>query len=691
MPDNQESNTQSSNAILRAKLQKSREVEVELRGERNSAEEASRVKSEFMANISHELRTPMNAILGMTELALQESLTPRVREYLKTVQDSADTMLFLINDILDFSRLEAGRFELDPVSLNLRSLLDETMRTLALRAHEKGLELAYHVDHRIPDSIVADPMRLRQILTNLVNNAIKFTEQGEVVLRVLKDASKPDKSNTATRAKFCVTDTGIGISKQDIERIFVPFAQADSSTTRHYSGTGLGLSICSELIELMGGSLEVRSEPTRGSDFYFTIDLILDDDQDPSPADVGNGRQVLVVDDNQSQREIVGELLAELGFQPTLAANADDAFSILSQDDGDDIAFLVVDALMPGTDGFMLTERVQSDHNRKTPVALMVSPADRQVFSDRCESLKLSHFLDKPVSRNAVHEVAFSVLNEETQPQRSGSRETITAPPRTLRILVAEDTPANQKVLRAMLTRRGHSLQIAHNGREALDRLHQDGDFDLVLMDVQMPTMDGIQATQAIRESEHGTNSRIPIIAMTAHAMRGDREACLAAGMDHYIAKPINYNRLIRAVERFGLPPGTASQVAPLVAKQSQTSSSSKVWNADAALRRLGKDESLLADLIDFFHEDSVTLQATIEAAIQSADAYEIQRNAHALKGLCANFEAPIATEAANDIERRAAKGMTQAGEFDLKSLKQAVKELADALAQWKSDRVCPE
>lgn len=684
---NQDYDTESSNSELRAELDRHRQLEDELRAAKETAEGASRAKSDFMANISHELRTPMNAILGMTELALQEPLSPPVRDYLKMVKDSADTMLFLVNDILDFSRLEAGRFELEPVSFSLRSLLDETMRTLALRAHEKGLELAYHVDRVVPESLVGDPMRLRQVVTNLAGNALKFTERGEVVIRVSLESSQQEITvGGPIRITLCVSDSGIGISKEDLERIFVPFAQADSSSTRRYSGTGLGLSICTELTELMDGTLRVESEPGKGSHFYVTVCLEVSDEEEeelPSLA-FTPGSRVLVVDDNQTQREIIGELLRDLGFDPVVAADANGAMLALE----DSVAFdlVIIDALMPGVDGFMLIEQARARSVLEAPVVLMVSPADRQIFSDRAETLDLAGYLDKPVSLYALH----GVIREVSTPNDGGASSQSSAfpgPQQSLRVLVAEDTPANQKVLRAMLTRRGHSVKIAHNGREAIDRLQSD-DFDLVLMDVQMPTMDGIQATVAIRESESDASNRLPIIAMTAHAMRGDREACLAAGMDHYVAKPINYTRLIRVVERFGLPSGKqrASEVRASPERTSGDSlTTDAVWDHEAALQRLGGDASLLDDLITYFLEDSPTLQDAIDAAIDQGNAQEIQRNAHALKGLCANFEATAAAAIALEIENLGGDGELDRSAYDLATLEAQVRKLAESLCLWRT------
>ena len=685
------SNRLVGSSSIERDITRRKRYESDLRAAKEAAEAASRTKSEFMANISHELRTPMNAILGMTELSLHESLPDVVRDYLTTVKDSADTLLYLVNDILDFSRLEAGRFELEPVTFNLRVLLDECMRTMSLRAHEKGLELACQIDHSLPRTLVGDPMRLRQIVTNLTSNALKFTEQGEVVVRcrtASQDATLEFGSDV--ELEFCVSDTGIGISSDDQEAIFAPFTQADASTTRQYSGTGLGLSICSELTELMGGRLWVDSEVGKGSDFYFTVELKVgdeaDDEQILRDATPLENMPVLVVDDNDTNRTILNELLSNWSMEPKVVPDAEHAIDELETAAQDEKPYplVIVDALMPGTDGFMLLEEAGNKDVLDGSTILMLSSADRQVFSDRCEDLEIAAYLEKPVSQSSLLDAIVTALDGATATDKAPEFAPVF---QSLNLLVAEDTPANQKVLRAMLTRRGHSVKIAHNGREAIDRL-QSGDFDLVLMDIQMPTMDGIQATQAIRDSEAGTDSHIPIIAMTAHAMRGDREACLEAGMDDYISKPINYARLIKLVERIGSKGESIAQ-PPSSSTAEQTSSLAEelVWNEQAALERLGDDKTLLSNLITYFFEDSGPLREAIESAIQSGQPAEVERAAHSLKGLCANFEANVARAAAADIEKQASTGNGSQSDYDLTALDHHLEELRKSLALWQAEQ----
>lgn len=537
-------------------LDRRRRESEELQQAKKVAEQANQAKSEFLANISHELRTPMNAIIGMTELALDEGLEEPARDYVKTAKESAHVLLGLLNEILDFSRLESGKFVLDVAPFSLRSSLDETIRSLALRACEKGLELACEVDSDVPDRLVGDTMRIRQVLMNLVGNAIKFTEQGEVVVRVGLDSEISEHVSLA----FAVSDTGIGVSQENQQRIFQPFTQADASTTRHYGGTGLGLSIASDLIRLMGGRLWIESELGRGSTFRFTTRLEIDTEvgrlAEPSPAvpEEFKGLPVLVVDDNATTRRIMESSLSRWGMRPQAVADGPAAISRLSEAaaQGDRFRLAFVDALMPGMDGFAVAEQIDAHPGWCGATILMMCSTDRHIFADRCQTLKIAAHLDKPISQtdllNATIKALGGAVPEPVEDKTNGRSLKSPPPARPLNILLAEDTPANQKLIVSLLKKRGHSIAVAHNGREAIDVLKQQR-FDVVLMDVQMPIMDGFQATAVIRASQKAGADRLPIIAMTAHAMRGDRERCLAAGMDAYLAKPIDSRKLIELVE----------------------------------------------------------------------------------------------------------------------------------------------
>lgn len=537
-------------------LDRRRRESEELQQAKKVAEQANQAKSEFLANISHELRTPMNAIIGMTELALDEALAEPARDYVKTAKESAHALLGLLNEILDFSRLESGKFVLDVAPFSLRSALDETIKSLALRACEKGLELVCEVETDVPDRLIGDALRIRQVLLNLVGNAIKFTDQGEVVVRVCLDSGLSEHATLA----FAVSDTGIGVSAENQQRIFQPFTQADASTTRHYGGTGLGLSIASDLIRLMGGRLWIESELGRGSTFHFTTRLALDADggrlKEPRPAirEECKDLPVLVVDDNATNRRMLEASLSRWGMQPAIVADGPAAMSRLQEAaaQGKSFRLAIVDALMPGMDGFAVAEQIDALPAWQGATILMMCSTDRHIFADRCEPLKVAAYLEKPIAQtdllNAVVK-ALGIAVPEPAEDLSSGRNFRSLPARQLKILLAEDTPANQKLIVSLLKKRGHSIAVAHNGREAIEFLKQQR-FDVVLMDVQMPIMDGFQATSVIRAAQKPGTARLPIIAMTAHAMRGDRERCLAAGMDDYLAKPIDSRKLIELVEK---------------------------------------------------------------------------------------------------------------------------------------------
>lgn len=703
-----------------------RRREEELSKARDEAEQATRTQSEFLANVSHELRTPMNAILGMLELTLQEDLTPLKRDYLQTAKDSADSLLLLVNDILDFSRLEAGRFELEPVPFNLRDLLDEAVKTLSLRACEKGLELICRIDRRVPARVIGDPVRLRQILTNLAGNAIKFTEQGEVVVNVkLVDQAEAALSDGLDSAQsrsgslpgeqvildFSVTDTGIGIAPEDQERIFAPFAQADASTTRHYSGTGLGLAICHELIGLMKGEMHLESTLGQGSCFSFQIAFsVADPDETDAVRELSRVSElkdlpVLVVDDNQTNRVILEEMLTNWSMSPTPVDSAQEALKHLSSTRRDDSGYplVIVDALMPETDGFMLLEQAKEEGLLDTATILMLSSADHQIFGDRCRDLEISAFLEKPISQSDLLDAIMTAL-KGPQLEQSGVVQ-ISETKQSLRVLVAEDTPANQKVITAILKKRGHQCVIANNGREAVDWVRNDT-FDVVLMDVQMPTMDGLQATKMIREYEEEADTHVPIIAMTAYAMRGDRDKCISAGMDNYISKPIDAPKLIRLLERLATkyprranlspvssggelsPPGESQEEETQIAagNSDKPDSSSSVFDMAAALKRVGNDPEILNSMVEYFFEDAPVLLKEISRQVQLGDADELARAAHSLKGLCANFNADTAAEAAKAIEQMGHQGDLQNAPEAIPALKDEVDRLTRELTQWRAE-----